>query len=115
MRFSYSIQHVPAKFLYTADTLSRAPLRGKDNDPQPLEMQSEVESFITTITSHLPASQQRLQVYQKAQAIDPVYSRVITFCKSEWPKSCDGSELQHTGLSEATLLFIMSYYFMVVK
>jgi len=94
MRFSYSIQHVPGKFLYTADTLSRAPLRGKDNDPQSLEKQSEIESFIATITSHLPASQQRLQVYQKAQATDPVCSRVITYCKSEWPKSCNDSELK---------------------
>ena len=27
MRFQYSIQHVPGKTLYTADTLSRAPLK----------------------------------------------------------------------------------------
>ena len=95
MRFSYSIQHVPGKLLYTADTLSRAPLRGKDIDPQTLEKQSEVESFIATITSHLPASQQRLLVYQKAQATDPVCSRVITYCKSEWPRSCNDPELKH--------------------
>ena len=44
MRFSYSIQHVPGKFLYT--------------DAQTLQRQSEVESFINTITFHLPASQQ---------------------------------------------------------
>ena len=62
MRFSYSIQHVQGKFLYTADTLSRALLRGKDIDPQTLEKRSDVESFIATITSHLPASQQRLLV-----------------------------------------------------
>ena len=57
MRFSYSIQHVPGKLLYTADTLSRAPLR-EEYDTQTLQRQSEVESFINTITSQLPASQQ---------------------------------------------------------
>ena len=93
MRFSYSIQHVPGKFLYAADTLSRAPLRDNNTDPQTLEKQSETEIFIATITSHLPASQQRLQVYQKAQATDSVCSRVISHCKSEWPKSCNDPEL----------------------
>ena len=56
MRFSYSIQHVPGKLLYTADTMSRALLRENDIDLQILEKQSEVELFIATITSHLPAS-----------------------------------------------------------
>ena len=89
MRFSYSIQHVLGKHLsalYIADTLSKAPLKGNDTDSQTLEKQSEVETFIATITSYLPASQYRLQVYQKAQATDPVCSQVITYCKSEWPK-----------------------------
>ena len=94
MRFSYSIQYVPGKLLYTADTLSRDPMRGKDIDPQTLEKQSEVESFIATITSHLPASQHRLQVYQEAQAADLVCSRIITFCKSGWPRSCNDPELK---------------------
>ena len=90
MRFSYSIQHVPGKFLYTHDTLSRAPLR-EESDAQTLQRQSEVESFINTITSHLPASH---QAYQKAQAADSVCSRVITYCKSEWPKCCNDPELK---------------------
>ena len=57
MRFSYSIQHIPGKLLYTADALFRPPMREKDIDPQTLEKQSEVESFIAIVTSHLPASQ----------------------------------------------------------
>ena len=93
MRFSYSIQHVPGKLLYAADTLSRAPLRGNNSDPRALEKQSDAELFIATVISHLPASQLRLQVYQKAQATDPVCSRVIAHCKSEWPKSCNDPEL----------------------
>ena len=93
MRFSYSIQHVPGKLLYTADTLSRAPLR-EESDSQTLLRQSEVELFINSITSNLPASQQRLQVYQKAQAADPICSRVTTHCKSGWPKCCNDPQLK---------------------
>ena len=93
MRFSYSIQHVPGKLLYAADTLSRAPLRGNNSDPRALEKQSDAELFIATVIFHLPASQPRLQVYQKAQATDSVCSRVIAHCKSEWPKSCNDPEL----------------------
>ena len=58
MRFSYSIQHVPGKLLYAADTLSRTPLRDNNTDPQTLEKQCETEIFVAAFTSHLPASQQ---------------------------------------------------------
>ena len=94
MRFSYSIHHVPGKLLYAADTLSRASLKWKDTDPLILQKESEVESFIATITSHLPASQQQRQEYQKAQEADPVCSQVITYCKSKWPKSCADPEVK---------------------
>ena len=49
-----SIQRIPGKLLYTADALSRAPMREKGIDSQILEKQSEVESFIATVTTHLP-------------------------------------------------------------
>ena len=54
MWFSYSIQHVPGKLLYTADTLSRAPSR-EESYAQTLQRQSEVVSFINSITSNFPA------------------------------------------------------------
>ena len=41
-RYSYSIQHIPGKLLYTADTLSRAPVPEVNS----LLLQDEVESFI---------------------------------------------------------------------
>ena len=43
MRFSYS---VPGKLLYAVDTLSRAPPRGNNSDPQALEKQSDTELFM---------------------------------------------------------------------
>ena len=55
MRFSYSITNVAGKLLYTADALSRAPLR--EDNPENSDKQAEVESFIATIIASLPASQ----------------------------------------------------------
>ena len=92
MRFSYSITHVAGKLLYTADALSRAPLR--EDNPENSDKQAEVESFIATIIASLPASQQRLLGYQNAQAADSICSRIITYCKSGWPRSCNDSDLK---------------------
>ena len=66
-------------------------MREKDIDPQTLEKQ---ESFIATVTSHLSASQNQLQVHQYAQATDQICAGVITYCKSEWPNSCSDPELK---------------------
>ena len=43
-RFSYTIEHVPGKLLYTADALSRAPQPVQDS-----ELQEEAESFAEAI------------------------------------------------------------------
>ena len=83
MKFDYTIQHVPGKFLYTADALSRAPIRGTPTLDE-IASQQEVEVFIDSLTQQLPASSHRLQVYQKAQCDDPVCNQVITYCKRTW-------------------------------
>ena len=51
-RFDYSIIHVPGKLLYTADTLSRAPLPLQDDTQQ----QEEFEELIVADIQSLPAS-----------------------------------------------------------
>ena len=56
-RFSYTIEHMPGKLLYTADTLSRAPQPVQDP-----ELQEEAESFAEAITSALPATNRQLEV-----------------------------------------------------
>ena len=84
MRFQYTIQHVPGKTLYTADTLSRAPLQGSD-EASTLKTVAEIEQFVQAITASLPASPSRLDSYSKAQAKDEVCSKLINYCKSGWP------------------------------
>ena len=53
-RFNYAIQHVPGKLLYTADTLSRAPL-WEETDKN---SQDRTESLMEVVISDLPASKQ---------------------------------------------------------
>jgi len=63
-RFNYSIAHVPVKLLYTADTLSRAPVSLAELSE--LTLQDEVELFAAEAVVSLPASTQRVNVYKIA-------------------------------------------------
>ena len=81
-RFDYSISHVPEKYLYTADTLSRAPIPATEEDAS---LQDEAESLMEMCVDHLPASKQRLEEYRRAQAADHICSSVINYCRHNWP------------------------------
>ena len=83
MRFQCTIQHVPGKSLYTADTLSRAPLR-ESCDATAISSR-ETEQFVQAIRTVLPASADRLETYAKKQANDRICSKLIEFCTSGWP------------------------------
>ena len=86
-RFNYDITHVPGKLLYTADTLSRAPLPlSKEVSPPPFKSPEEVEAFIEGIISTLPASEFRLEAYRIAQQSDPVCQQVRQYCLTGWPE-----------------------------
>ena len=84
MRFDYQISHVPGKYLYVADTLSRAPLPHNSNK-ETLKQQEEVESYIQTVVSHLPANKERLQSFSQHQSEDPICSKLITYLMTGWP------------------------------
>ena len=83
MRFDYTISHVAGKLLYTADTLSRAPVTSSDND---CRLQEEAEMLMELSIRNLPGSTQTCEDYQKAQADDPTCKRVIQYCQSGWPR-----------------------------
>ena len=84
MRFQYFIQHVPGKTLYTADTLSRAPVKDISDDSSSYSSQ-EIEQFVQAITAAFPASPDRLDSYRKSQAEDSICSKLIEYCTSGWP------------------------------
>ena len=80
-RFDFSIEHVPGKFLYTIDALSRAPT---DTDLL-MEEATDTEIFVQALVAYLPASKNRLDDYWKAQEADPICSQLIHFCRHGWP------------------------------
>lgn len=84
--FTYSAVHVPGKLLYTADTLSRAPV-----DSLIGAVEEETEALGSAVVAALPANSGRLDVYRKAQKEDPVCRQLIEYCHFGWPKHFDSS------------------------
>ena len=82
-RFTYTISQVSGKLLYTADTLSRAPVHSSQNDGR---LQEEAEMLMELSVRNLPASPQTRANYKKAQSEDPICSAVIKYCQNTWPK-----------------------------
>ena len=84
MRFDYHITHVPGKYLYAADALSRAPTNDSLNEEE-IKLQEEVEYFIEAVVSHLPASEERLHRFRQQQSEDTVCSKLIAYLSTGWP------------------------------
>ena len=82
-RFDYSIVHVPGKPLYTAVTLSRAPLSSQESDAR---LQEEAEAVMEAYVAHLPASSERVHKYRLAHANDLICSFVIACCQRDGQK-----------------------------
>ena len=84
-KYDFQIQHVPGKLLYVADTLSRAPLPETDGR-EVAELQEEVEVFIAHVTRCIQSEQQSLDILRQKQAEDDVCTKVMEYCKSNWPR-----------------------------
>ena len=70
-RFDYIVQHVPGKLLYTADTLSRAPVDTEETTEFPAEVEDSV-------IQSLLATSQGLEIYRRAQAENSVQKSLNT-------------------------------------
>ena len=90
-RFDSLIVHVPGKFLYTANALSRDPL--PPSQGKLIEEGNEIlESLIIADVNSLPASKSKLDDYREAQQTDPICSEVIRFCRNSWPQKKEVKE-----------------------
>ena len=85
-RFNYTAIHVLGKLLFTADALSRAPVMETSVDIDSMALQQEVETFIESVTSTLPATQKRLEEYKQSQTQDATCSQVLKYCQTNWPE-----------------------------
>jgi len=84
-RFSYSVEYVPGKLLYTADTLSRHVASTTVTD-EAERSSRDVNCFLNAVVSSLPASSSTLSAYKTAQAADSTSQKVIQFCQDGWPE-----------------------------
>lgn len=83
-RYDYAVQHVSGKNLYTADTLSRAPVAEMETEDKLL--QEELEMFVDSVVHcSLPATKQRLDAYRQAQEQDGVCQQLTEYCRKGWP------------------------------
>ena len=83
MRFSYSINHVPDKELYTADTLSRAPVMNLNVIE---EFTEEVDVFAYAVLQELPASDSRIEEIRQHQMEDETCQEISKYVKEGWPE-----------------------------
>ena len=77
-------RRVPGKYLYTADALSRAPLRGTI-DRGSEEFQREVNFYVNAVLVQLPASDRRLEEIRREVAKDDTLAIVSRYVKTGWP------------------------------
>ena len=82
MRFDYTVYHVPGKSLYTADTLSHAPLPHSESD---CGEAASIEEQIIEDISQLPANKDYLKCYSQAQADDALCTQLKQYCLNGWP------------------------------
>ncbi len=81
MRYTYTISHVPGKSLVTADTLSRAPEEGRDEDT----LQEETEMYVHAIFESIAATERRLEEIRMHQEEDEITRQIATYCQTGWP------------------------------
>lgn len=84
MRYSYDIVHVPGKALWTADTLSRAPVQ-KQMTANDTELMESTNIYVDCIVNNLPASPTFMDTLKAQLEADSVCSRVMKMCADGWP------------------------------
>ncbi|XP_047998796.1 uncharacterized protein K02A2.6-like [Leguminivora glycinivorella] len=84
--FNYKIEHVPGKYMYTADMLSRAPLPTEEEDKDILERSDKLdETTFLSIHKELPFSDDRLKKIKEAQQEDEICKKLYTYIMHGWP------------------------------
>jgi len=87
MQFSFTVRHVPGKQLSTADTLSRAPVYMTSSTDD--DFAGEVDAYVQTMVSSLPATEKRLEEVTVHQQQDSVCRQIATYCLQGWPNKSE--------------------------
>jgi len=82
-KYDIKVRYVPGKFLYIADTLSRA--CRKSHIPNDNDMHQDMEYFIHSVVSNLPASDVKLKELREFNSNDPTMQMLHTYFMEGWP------------------------------
>ncbi|KAJ0179821.1 hypothetical protein K1T71_004412 [Dendrolimus kikuchii] len=80
--YDLNVIYKSGKYLYIADTLSRAPLP----DNTLLDLDSDIDLHINLIMSDLTISQGKLQELQESITNDSMLSKIVYYCQNGWPE-----------------------------
>ena len=72
-QYEVNITYVPAKYMYVADTLSRAFL---DEQPKDVDLNNDMEVIVKSLITNLPMTQEKLAQMKSAIAQDETLQRV---------------------------------------
>ena len=82
-KYDLDLKYIPGKFMYVADTLSRAFV---DEDNAKQEYNEEMDIMIHTIVQNLPISDEKLSVMRNATMRDPELLSLKSVLKEGWPQ-----------------------------
>uniref|UniRef100_A0A1A8EMF6 Gypsy retrotransposon integrase-like protein 1 n=1 Tax=Nothobranchius korthausae TaxID=1143690 RepID=A0A1A8EMF6_9TELE len=91
LRFQVVAEHVPGKQMVIADALSRNPLSNSDGGIDSTD--KEVQVYLQSILSNVPASPKRVEEIRSATQQDEELPRVISLIHKGWPPK---HSLHHT-------------------
>lgn len=80
--YDLNVIYKPGRYLYIADTLSRAALC--ENTLQDLD--KDLDLHVNFIISYLSASKEKLSQLQDSTSKDPILTQIIGFCQNGWPE-----------------------------
>ena len=81
-KYDISITYVPGKYMYVADTLSRASLNEKSADS---ELNDDMEVVVHSLVTNLPLTEEKLTQMKSETAQDETLQELLKVVKSGWP------------------------------
>ena len=107
-RYAATAKYVPGKYLVVADTLSRAAIDCNLNN----NLSDEVEAYVQSLISTIPASQSLLSRITDEQNREECIKKAINFTKSGWAKESHqkcpayyGARFELSVTNDSLLLF----------
>ena len=81
--YDLQMKYVCGKYMYLADTLSRAYLPEDDDSA----LEEEFEYVVHSVVKNLPITTSKLDEFKEATSNDSTLQAVISYCQNGWPRS----------------------------